>query len=80
VGVFLKVLPGDNVDSTVLPPSGGMLLRVSSRLHIWPVQDSHAGRYQCVASNQLGTTYSTRALVTVNGIMLHCIKAAKIND
>ena len=45
-----------------------MLLRVSSRLHIWPVQDSHAGRYQCVATNQLGSTYSTRAVVTVNGM------------
>jgi len=65
-----KELPVDNVESTVLPPSEGMLLRVASRLHIWPVQDTDAGRYQCVASNQLGSTYSTRAVVTVNGMLL----------
>ena len=64
----MKVLPADNVDNVVLPPGDGMLLRMSSRLRIWPVQDYHAGRYQCIASNQLGSTYSARALVTVNGM------------
>ena len=64
----LQVLPSDDVDMKVLPPTDGMLLQVVSRLHIWPVQDSHAGRYQCVATNQLGSTYSTRAIVTVNGM------------
>jgi len=65
----LKVLPADDVDSMVLPPGGdGMTRRVLSRLTIWPVQDSHAGKYQCVASNLLGSTYSTRAVVTVNGM------------
>jgi len=65
---FVQVLPADHVDSVVLPPGDdGMMLRVSSRLRIWPVQDSHAGRYQCIASNQLGSTYSARAVVTVNG-------------
>ena len=67
----LKVLPADDVDSMVLPPGGdGMTCRVLSRLTIWPVQDSHAGKYQCVASNLLGSTYSTRAVVTVNGTHL----------
>jgi len=65
----VKVLPADDVDSMLLPPGDGMLLRVVSRLHIWPVQDSHAGRYQCVASNQLGSSYSARAVVTVNGML-----------
>jgi len=66
----VKVLSADNIESVVLPPGEGMMVRVLSRLSIWPVQDSHAGRYQCVASNQLGSTYSTRALVTVNGTAL----------
>jgi len=63
----LKMLPADDVDSTVLPPIDGMMIRVASRLYILRVQDSHAGRYQCIATNQLGSSYSTRAVVTVNG-------------
>ena len=61
------MLPADHVDSILLPPGDGMSQRVASRLHIWPVQDSDAGRYQCVASNELGSSYSSYAIVSVNG-------------
>jgi len=31
------------------------------------IQDDDGGVYQCVVSNQLGTAYSAKAEVTVNG-------------
>lgn len=36
-----------------------------SRVHLNNVQDSHAGRYQCIASNNFGASYSQRSKVTV---------------
>jgi hypothetical protein len=68
------MLPNEIIDNVVLPPGDDegerIVSRVSSRLHLWPVQDSHAGRYQCIATNALGSSYSTRALITVNGMCL----------
>ena len=72
--MFFQVLPDDIIESSVLPPGGDLtgtgerlLHRTSSRLHLWPVQDSHAGRYQCIATNALASSYSTKASITVNG-------------
>lgn len=69
---FCQMLPNELTENVVLPPGDGdgerIVRRVSSRLHLWPVQDSHAGRYQCIATNALGSSYSTRASITVNGM------------
>jgi len=43
------------------------MVQMTSVLYIWPVLDIHAGSYQCIASNVLGTSYSTKAVVTVSG-------------
>jgi Leucine-rich repeat (LRR) protein len=44
----------------------GGLFELTSTLQLWPVKGEHGGVYQCVASNALGTVYSTRASVTVS--------------
>lgn len=38
---------------------------VTSRVFMQNVKSEQAGRYQCIASNQFGTTYSQRFKVTV---------------
>lgn len=45
----------------------GGLFELTSTLRLWPVKSDHAGVYQCIASNALGTVYSTRASVTISG-------------
>lgn len=43
------------------------LIEYTSRLLLRPVKDEHAGFYQCVVSNALGTSYSAKAEITVGG-------------
>lgn len=53
-------------DTTVIDTNDDMI-QVTSLIQIWTVLDFHAGNYQCIASNALGTTYSSKATVTVSG-------------
>lgn len=48
---------------TVQPHTNGTI--ATARLRLVNVDDSHAGRYQCVVSNAYGTTYSSKVRVTV---------------
>lgn len=50
-------------ESSVQPHTNGTI--ATARLRLVNVDDSHAGRYQCVVSNAYGTTYSQKIRVTV---------------
>lgn len=50
-------------ESSVLPNTNSTL--ATARLRLINVDDTHAGRYQCVVSNAYGTTYSQKVRVTV---------------
>lgn len=39
----------------------------SSELHLNNVTNAHAGRYQCMVTNNYGTSYSTKAKISVLG-------------
>lgn len=41
---------------------------MTSELLLQNITDEDAGRYQCVVSNDFGSTYSSRAKITVHGI------------
>lgn len=43
------------------------LVEYTSQLILRPVKDEHAGFYQCIVSNALGTSYSAKAEITVGG-------------
>ena len=42
---------------------------MTSELVLQNITDENAGRYQCVVSNDFGSTYSSRAKITVHGIL-----------
>ena len=42
---------------------------MTSELQLQNISDEDAGRYQCVVSNDFGSTYSSRAKITVHGIL-----------
>ena len=44
----------------------GKIKQVTSILHIIDAQDEDEGRYQCIVSNPLGTTYSDKARIAVH--------------
>lgn len=50
-------------ETSVQPHTNGTI--ATARLRLVNVDDSHAGRYQCVVSNAYGTTYSGKVRVTV---------------
>ncbi|XP_076261801.1 leucine-rich repeats and immunoglobulin-like domains protein lambik [Rhynchophorus ferrugineus] len=43
----------------------GKSVETSSVLNLFSVDNSHAGKYQCVVSNSYGTTYSVKSLISV---------------
>lgn len=43
----------------------GRSIETSSELNLFFVDNSHAGRYQCVVSNSYGTTYSQKSIISV---------------
>ncbi len=49
----------------------GVTVEMTSELHLTSLQDSDAGLYQCLVSNRLGTAYSAKANITVNGKYSH---------
>ncbi|KAL3289441.1 hypothetical protein HHI36_022866 [Cryptolaemus montrouzieri] len=49
----------------VVSPTTQKSLEVDSVLNLTYVQNSDAGKYQCVVSNQFGTTYSQKATISV---------------
>lgn len=48
----------------------GEVTNYTTRLHINNVQNTAEGRYQCIISNELGSTYSQKAQITVLGMPL----------
>lgn len=45
----------------------GEVMEYTTILHLRNVKFSDEGRYQCMITNNFGSTYSTRAKLTVNG-------------
>ncbi|XP_012942522.1 leucine-rich repeats and immunoglobulin-like domains protein 2 [Aplysia californica] len=55
----------DEMLSEVTATSDGEVKRFTSHLHLRDIEDSMAGRYQCVVSNEFGKVFSQRAYVKV---------------
>ncbi|CAG5115947.1 unnamed protein product, partial [Candidula unifasciata] len=51
--------------SVVTASSDGDVKRYTSNLHLTDMQDSMAGRYQCVVANDFGSTFSQKAYLNV---------------
>jgi len=71
---IIQVLSSDLAEKSarVQSKEEGGLYEVTSTLRLFPVKSDHAGVYQCIASNTLGTVYSSRAAVTISGqCLLH---------
>lgn len=49
----------------------GKTTEAMSKLHIFRVQHSNAGKYQCVVSNIYGTTYSQKSSISVLSKFVH---------
>ena len=61
----IEIKAGNNQVDTVSSDRG--ITEASSQLHFYNVSNADAGRYQCMVSNSYGTTYSTKAKITVIG-------------
>ena len=48
----------------------GRTNQLTSELILFNITDDDAGRFQCIVSNDFGSTYSTRAKITVHGIII----------
>ncbi|XP_076469744.1 uncharacterized protein LOC143300070 [Babylonia areolata] len=57
------VLPDSMMEN--LAVSDGEVKRFTSNLHLHNVQDNMAGHYQCVVSNQFGSSFSQKARINV---------------
>ncbi|KAM8930781.1 leucine-rich repeats and immunoglobulin-like domains protein 1 [Pelodytes ibericus] len=58
-----------NTDTEILAnvwEKDGEVMEYTAVLHLRNVSFSHEGRYQCMVSNHFGSTYSTKARLTVN--------------
>ena len=51
---------------TLASTNDGQLTRYTSIMHMRDVQNTEEGRYQCVISNDFGSTYSQKARITVH--------------
>jgi leucine-rich repeats and immunoglobulin-like domains protein 1/3 len=60
------VYKGSQVVTLARSPDGRTNL-MTSELLLQNISDEDAGRYQCVVSNDFGSTYSSRAKITVHG-------------
>lgn len=60
------VYKGSQVVTLARSPDGRTNL-MTSELLLQNITDDDAGRYQCVVSNDFGSTYSSRAKITVHG-------------
>jgi hypothetical protein len=62
-----------SLQSDTEPTSTGGITLASSVLQLTNVTNAHAGKYQCMVSNNYGTTYSAKAKISVLS-ELHFIK------
>lgn len=60
------VYKGSQTVTFARSPDGRTSL-MTSELLLQNITDEDAGRYQCVVSNDFGSTYSSRAKITVHG-------------
>lgn len=58
-----------NINVLANSSTDGKTTESVSSLHIYKVQHSDAGRYQCVVSNLFGTTYSQKSSISVLSTM-----------
>ena len=63
----MQILSNALVDTEVRTREQEGLVELTSRLLIRPVKNEHAGQYQCIASNSLGSAYSLKAEIVVSG-------------
>ena len=59
--------PGDVEITNFGQTTDGKITKITSRLHIGQADYSAEGTYQCVISNALGTTFSKKATIVVQG-------------
>lgn len=60
------VYKGPQAVTFIRSPDGRMSY-MTSELLLQNITDEDAGRYQCIVSNDFGSTYSSRAKITVHG-------------
>lgn len=60
-----EIKRGDTQVDTISTDRG--ITEASSKLYIYNVSHADAGKYQCMVSNNYGTTYSTKAKISVIG-------------
>lgn len=56
--------------SSDVPGAGGGVMEYTTILHLRHVTFAHEGRYQCIITNHFGSTYSSKARLSVNGRLL----------
>lgn len=54
----------------VTPGTGGEVMEYTTILHLRRVTFAHEGRYQCIFTNHFGSTYSSKAQIVVNGMLI----------
>ncbi|XP_029005946.1 leucine-rich repeats and immunoglobulin-like domains protein 1 [Betta splendens] len=52
--------------TSAAPGTGGGVMEYTTILHLRRVTFAHEGRYQCIITNHFGSTYSSKARLTVN--------------
>lgn len=72
-GCLPRQLLNDSL-AVVTASSEGDVKRYTSHLHLTDMQDSMAGRYQCVVSNDFGSTFSQKAYINVYGEEKNCMR------
>jgi hypothetical protein len=65
------VYKGSQQVVTLARSTDGRTNLMTSELLLQNISDEDAGRYQCVVSNDFGSTYSSRAKITVHGSLKH---------
>jgi len=69
------VYKGSQVVTLARSPDG-RTSQMTSQLVLKNITDDDTGRYQCVVSNDFGSTYSSRAKITVHGKFLRRLEDA----
>lgn len=59
--------------SSDVPGAGGGVMEYTTILHLRHVTFAHEGRYQCIITNHFGSTYSSKARLSVNGRSLFSV-------
>lgn len=59
---------------------GGEVLEYATVLHLFNVNFTDEGKYQCIVTNHFGSNYSNKAKLTVNGKQLRQQKTLLLTE